>query len=123
MNKEQQIEEMAKIIQQVKKCDKLCVSQCDPNCRYTHKDLTCLAQFQAEALYDAGYRKETAKEILRRMAKFMNEEFCGDDAPCNYNDYDEFMYDNCKDYCEMNCENSDCRECWYQFLKARLKIR
>lgn len=68
-------------------------------------------------------RKETAKEILRRMAKFMNEEFCGNDAPCNFNDYDEFMYDNCKDYCEMNCENSDCRECWYQFLKARLKIR
>lgn len=36
-------------------------------------------------------RKETAKEILRRMAKFMNEEFCGDDAPCNFNDYDEFI--------------------------------
>ena len=42
-------------------------------------------------------RKETAKEILEIMSNIICEMY-GEDAPCNYNDIDEYMFNNCRDY-------------------------
>ena len=59
MTKQEQIEEMAKIIIQVKPCEALAISECiKRKCKYPHySGVTCIAEHQAEALYSAGYRK------------------------------------------------------------------
>lgn len=68
----------------------------------------------------AKERKETAKEILEIMSNIICEMY-GEDAPCNYNDIDEYMFNNCRDYCDKNCTNGHFANCWKMFLKAKIK--
>ena len=59
MSKDKQIEEMARVLSSVKRCDTLAVSECiKRKCEYPHYEgVTCIAEHQAEKLYTAGYRK------------------------------------------------------------------
>lgn len=44
------------------------------------------------------------------------------DEPCNYTFFeitiDDFMYSECGDWCESNCDKVPAVECWKQFFKA-----
>ena len=68
----------------------------------------------------ANVCKETAKEILEIMSNIICEMY-GEDAPCNYNDIDEYMFNNCRNYCDKNCTNGHFANCWKMFLKAKIK--
>lgn len=74
-----QIEEMAKLLSTVKRCDTLAVSECiKKKCEYPHySGVTCIAEHQAEALYRAGYRKasDDAREVLDETFLRIREEF------------------------------------------------
>ena len=76
MNKEKQIEEMAKVLSTVKRCDAFTVSECiKRKCQYPHYEgVTCIAEHQAEKLYNAGYRKasEVAREIFEEIDKMLD---------------------------------------------------
>ena len=58
MDKQKQIEEMAKVLSTVKRCDALALSECiKKKCEYPHYEgVTCIAEHQAETLFNAGYR-------------------------------------------------------------------
>ena len=77
MSRDKQIEEMAKVLSTVKRCNVLCVSECIKNkCAYPHYEgVTCIAEHQAEALYNAGYRKanEVARDILDEAYEILKE--------------------------------------------------
>ena len=72
MDKQKQIEEMAKVLSTVKRCDALAVSECiKKKCEYPHySGVPCIAEHQAEALYNAGYRK-----IPENAVVLTNDEF------------------------------------------------
>lgn len=81
MEKHEQIEEMAGIIDRTKKpCDCLCVSECiskHPDCKLQNrKEWSCIAYTKAEALYNAGYQKagEIRKEGERSILFKVNNE-------------------------------------------------
>ncbi|MDY4592596.1 MAG: hypothetical protein SO434_04255 [Eubacteriales bacterium] len=59
MTKQEQIEEMAKVLSTVKRCEALALSECiKKKCEYPHYEgVTCIAEHQAETLYEQGYRK------------------------------------------------------------------
>lgn len=70
---QQQIKEMAKILDTTKKpCDCLTVSEClkyHPNCKFFNcNEWSCLGNARAEALYAAGYRKKSdvARDIISK---------------------------------------------------------
>ena len=67
MNKEKLIEEMAKIIATAKNCEALALSECiNRDCKIK-KEYGCRSYFQAEDLYNAGYRK--AEEVRAEAVK------------------------------------------------------
>lgn len=113
MNKQEQIEEMATEL-----------SNSSDKHGYDLKE--CEIDLLALDLYDSGYRKaeevrkETAKVILEIMSNIICEMY-GEDAPCNYNDIDEYMFNNCRNYCDKNCTNGHFANCWKMFLKAKIK--
>jgi hypothetical protein len=95
MDKQKQIEEMAKVLSTVKRCEALAVSECiKKKCQYPHYGgVTCIAEHQAEYLYNAGYRKipegeewdkvgirlvqarkETAKKIFDKLYTWLDLE-------------------------------------------------
>lgn len=87
-DKEKQIEEIARVLSTVKRCEALALSECiKKKCEYPHYEgVTCIAEHQAKALYEQGYRKEsetaerkeeikqiqqeTAKDILDEVSKY-----------------------------------------------------
>ena len=129
MTEQEQIEEMVKTVVDREKnyvigeteCKKCNLNKCDLHCNI-HSEIS----YDCETLYNAGYRKaeevrkETAKEILEIMSNIICEMY-GEDAPCNYNDIDEYMFNNCRDYCDKNCTNGHFANCWKMFLKAKIK--
>lgn len=58
-DKEKQIEEIAKVLSTVNRCEALALSECiKKKCEYPHYEgVTCIAEHQAETLYEQGYRK------------------------------------------------------------------
>ena len=129
MRKQEQIEEMVKTVVDREKnyvigeteCKKCNLNKCDLHCNI-HSEIS----YDCETLYNAGYRKaeevrkETAKVILEIMSNIICEMY-GEDAPCNYNDIDEYMFNNCRNYCDKNCTNGHFANCWKMFLKAKIK--
>ena len=129
MRKQEQIEEMVKTVVDREKnyvigeteCKKCNLNKCDLHCNI-HSEIS----YDCETLYNAGYRKaeevrkETAKVILEIMSNIIYEMY-GEDAPCNYNDIDEYMFNNCRNYCDKNCTNGHFANCWKMFLKAKIK--
>lgn len=69
-------------------------------------------------------RKETAKEILDLIAKIIKEEY-GGEPPCNFNCNDEYMFDNCDEFCCEYCNTPDNEKnyerCWIEFFKSKMK--
>lgn len=144
MTKQEQIEEMANYY-----CE-YCKKQTGEKFCEHIDDKSCNIFFEAELFYNAGYRKvpenavvltdidladrtyeirkraqeetrkETAKVILEIMSNIICEMY-GEDAPCNYNDIDEYMFNNCRNYCDKNCTNGHFANCWKMFLKAKIK--
>lgn len=72
----------------------------------------------------AQARKEMAEEILDLIAKIMKEEY-GDEPPCNFNCNDEYMFDNCDEFCYEYCNKPDNEKnyerCWIEFFKSKMK--
>lgn len=54
-------------------------------------------------------------------------EMFGNEAPCNYGLFgvsvDDFMYSECGDWCESNCDKVPAVECWKRFIEAWEKRR
>lgn len=54
-------------------------------------------------------------------------EMFGNEAPCNYGLFgvsvDDFMYSECGDWCESNCDKVPAVECWRKFFEAIEKWR
>lgn len=69
-------------------------------------------------------RKETAREILDLIAKIVKEEY-GGEPPCNFNCNDEYMFDNCNEFCCEYCNTPDNEKnyerCWIEFFKSKMK--
>lgn len=65
-DKEKQIEEMAKVLSTVKRCEALALSECiKKKCEYPHYEgVTCIAEHQAETLYEQGYRKLPKNSVV-----------------------------------------------------------
>lgn len=84
-----------------------------------------LTQSGCEALRakDEHFKKKVRK-ILGTVAKIMIEQF-GDEPPCNFNDNDDYMYENCEEFCCEYCNTPDnekkCERCWVEFLKSKMK--
>lgn len=61
---------------------------------------------------------------LNSVAKLLNHWW---DCPCNFIfdevDVSDYMYENCGDWCEENCDKmmEDSTGCWEMLLKAKLK--
>ncbi len=82
MNK--QIEEMAKII--VTGCNEGCCEECKHSEGVLYPD--CVPQFTAEALYNAGYRKQSEGEWKKRG----NEKTCSLCKFIYYSNNDDWNY-------------------------------
>lgn len=84
-----------------------------------------LTQSGCEALKakDEHFKKKVRK-IVGIVAKIMIEQF-GDEPPCNFNDNDDYMYENCEEFCCEYCNTLDneknCERCWVEFVKAKIK--
>ena len=54
-------------------------------------------------------------------------EMFGNEVPCNYGLFgvsvDDFMYSECGDWCESNCDKVPAVECWQKFFEAIEKWR
>ena len=54
-------------------------------------------------------------------------EMFGNEAPCNFGLFgvsvDDFMYSECGDWCESNCDKVPYTECWQKFFEAIEKWR
>ena len=74
--------------------------------------------------HNVQIRKETAKEILDLIAKIIKEEY-GGEPPCNFNCNDEYMFDNCDEFCCEYCNTPDNEKnyerCWIEFFKSKMK--
>ena len=97
MNEEKQIKEMAKILN-------YCCNEYDENgrhirnkcnsydCEYWSEDNFCCCsngQKEAEALYNAGYRKQSDDEMFRALDCFKKAIVDAFLSLCNYNDYNK----------------------------------
>lgn len=85
----------------------------------TKPDDISLKHLDAEyKVFKAGY-----ENVIRDIAKILAEQF-GTEPPCNFNDNDCFMVDNCENFCENHCFSGDTNvdKCWEEFLKAKLKV-
>lgn len=69
MTKQEQIEEMAKVLSTVKRCEALALSECiKKKCEYPHYEgVTCIAEHQAETLYEQGYRKLPKDSVVLKI--------------------------------------------------------
>ena len=68
----QMIEEMAKVLSTVKRCDTLALSECiKKKCEYPHYEgVTCIAEHQAETLFNAGYRKIPENAVVLTRERY-----------------------------------------------------
>ena len=96
MDKQKQIEEMGRVLSTVKKCDAFTTSNCiKRKCEYPHySGVTCIAEHQAEALYNAGYCK--LPEGSEIVDKKVLEMFQKDEE--RYREKAKFYYEKCKSY-------------------------
>lgn len=69
MTKQEQIKEMAKVLSTVKRCEALALSECiKKKCEYPHYEgVTCIAEHQAETLYEQGYRKLPKDSVVLKI--------------------------------------------------------
>ena len=65
---QKEIEEMAKVLSTVKRCEALALSECiKKKCEYPHYEgVTCIAEHQAETLFSAGYHNCKDKVVLSK---------------------------------------------------------
>lgn len=86
MDKQKEIEEMAKITDTAKKpCDCLCVSECikhHPNCTFRNRnEWSCIGNVRAESIYSAGYRKASdviddfVERVKERLEEFTKQDY------------------------------------------------
>lgn len=90
----------------------------NPPCeRLLLKDaLTVINDLEAEN----KQQQELIKQIIDACAKAFYDAYR--DPPCNFNNWDEYMFYHCNEYCEKNCGDScDEKECWRHWLIATLK--
>lgn len=66
--------------------------------------------------------KDIDEETIKAVANIISEIF---DEPCSYSteteDFDEFMALNCSEFCDSNCVQTNPCQCWFEFLKAKIR--
>lgn len=89
----------------------------DENVFYREQNVKlCEEKLKSEARNEDEETKKLENGIIEIFI-----EMCGDEPPCNFNDYGDYMILNCGDYCDTNHDKHDYRKCWEIFIKSKLR--